>query len=127
MFLELSNGAESLLKEILEHRNEKGVVDAQFFFDKLDGMEYSEEEMYRSCFKELSDNELAHTHWADNGPYIITLTSTGLEYFEIKSRIKKEAQKEKWGARWHDVIVAALGALFGGVVTFLLFKLFGIG
>ena len=43
-----------------------------------------------------------------------------------KKAAEKEERKEKRSSRWHDVWVAAIGAVFGGIVTFLLFKLFGI-
>lgn len=122
----LTKGAESLLQEIIEHRNENGIVDADYFFNKLEAMNQADDEIYRSCFKELSDYDLAKTHWADNGPYMISLTSAGLEYFEQKKAAEKEERKEKRSSRWHDVWVAAIGAVFGGIVTFLLFKLFGI-
>ena len=91
----LTKGAESLLQEIIEHRNEKGIVVADYFFKKLDAMNQADDELYRSCFKELSDYDLAKTHWADNGPYMISLTSAGLEYFEQKKAAEKEERKEK--------------------------------
>ncbi len=122
----LTKGAESLLQEIIDHRNENGIVDADYFFNKLEAMNQADDEIYRSCFKELSDYDLAKTHWADNGPYMISLTSAGLEYFEQRKSAEKEERKEKRSSRWHDVWVAAIGAVFGGIVTFLLFKLFGI-
>lgn len=122
----LTKGAESLLQEIIAHRNENGIVDADYFFKKLEAMNQAEDDLYRSCFKELSDYDLAKTHWADNGPYMISLTSAGMEYFEQKKAAEKEERKEKCSSRWHDVWVAAIGAVFGGIVTFLLFKLFGI-
>ena len=122
----LTKGAESLLQEIIEHRNENGIVDADYFSKKLEAMNQAEDDLYRSCFKELSDYDLAKTHWADNGPYMISLTSAGMEYFEQKKAAEKEERKEKRSSRWYDVWVAAIGAVFGGIVTFLLFKLFGI-
>lgn len=123
----LTKGAEALLREIIDHRNENEIVDADYFDKKLKAMNPAEDNLYRSCFKELSDCNLAKTLWADNGPCMISLTSVGLEYFEQKDATKKEEQKERRSSRWHDVWVAALGAIFGGIVTFLLFKLFGIG
>ena len=125
MFDVLTKGAEALLQEILNHRKE-GVVDTTYFFKKLEEMDYSEEELYRSCFKELSNYGLVITRWADNGPYMISLTSAGLEYFGHKETVEKKKQKERRSSRWHDIGVAAIGAIFGGIVTFLLFKLFGI-
>jgi len=123
----LTKGAEALLQEIIEHRAENGIVDSTYFFKKLEEMNTAEDDLYRSCFKELSDYDLVKTHWADNGPYMITLSSAGLEYFEQKKAVEKEERKEKLSSRWHDIFVAAIGAVFGGIVTFLLFKLFGIG
>ena len=123
----LTKGAELLLQEIIEHRSDNGIVDADYFFNKFETMNVAEDDLCRSCFKELSDYDLVITRWADNGPYMINLTSGGLEYFEQKKAAEKEIKKERRSSRWHDVWVAAIGAIFGGIVTFLLFKLFGIG
>lgn len=127
MICDLTKGAEALLEEIITERNEKGVVNVVYFINKFNEMDFSEDTLYRSCFKELSDNNLVVTHWADNGPIIITLTSSGLEYFECKKAEEKEKRKEKRRSLGRDVLMAAIGAVFGGFVTFLLFKLFGIG
>lgn len=126
MFSVLTKGAEALLQDIINHRGENGVVDATYFYEKLEAMNHAEDDLYRSCFKELADYDLVITRWADNGPYMISLTSAGLEYFEQKKAAEKEERKERRSSRWHDIWVAALGAVFGGIVTFLLFK-FGIG
>lgn len=53
---------------------------------KLEAMNQAEDDLYERCFKELTDYDLAKIHWADNSPYMISLTSAGLEYFEQKKR-----------------------------------------
>jgi len=127
MYGTLTDGAEKLLKEILDQRNEKGAVNVMHFIEKFNQMDYQEDSLYRSCFKELSDNDLINTHWADNGPIMITLTSSGIEYFDRKKKAEKEERKDKRRSIWRDILMAAIGAVFGGIVTFLLFKIFGIG
>lgn len=126
MIYSLTKGAESLLKEILDHRNSNGEVDAMFFCNKMEQMNCAEDDAYRSCFKELSDCDLVKIYWADGGPFMISLLSAGLEYFEQKKKAEDKEKKEKCSSRWHDIWVAAAGAVFGGITAFLLFKLFGI-
>ncbi|MDO5332138.1 MAG: hypothetical protein Q4E99_05605, partial [Bacillota bacterium] len=122
----LTKSAENLLREILDHRNNDGIVDSDFFFKKLDAMNSAEDALYRSCFKELSENDLAITQWADGGPYMITLTSAGIEYFDQKKAAEIEKKEEKKSALKHDILIAGIGAIFGGAVTLVLFLLFGI-
>ena len=123
----LSNGAEKLLKDILDHRTEEGLVNTEFFCQKFEAMTPGEDEIYRSCFAELSDHGMIKTCWADDKPYIISLTSFAVEYFSSKKELEKKNRKESHRSQRHDIWVAALGALFGGIVTFVLFRLFGIG
>ena len=123
----LTTKAEEVLRDILSHKNENGSFDTKYWSEKFDTFSFEEDNLCRSCFKELSENDLVQTRWADNCPYIISVTSKGLSYFERKTQAEKEAKKEKHSSRWHDVWVAAIGAVFGGIVTFVLFKLFGIG
>ena len=46
------------------------------------------------------------------------------EWLKEKDRQKK---KETHSDRWHDVRMVVLGAFLGGLVEYLLFKIFGIG
>lgn len=123
----LTPNAEQVLREILSHRNENDSFDTEYWSEKFNSFSFEEDNLCRSCFKELSENDLVQTRWADNCPYIISVTSKGLAYFERKTQAENEAKKERRSSRRHDVWVAALGAVFGGIVTFVLFKLFGIG
>lgn len=127
MLNSLTPKAEELLNEILEHKDEKGNYSSEYWIKKFDEFSMAEDDLCRSCFKELADNDLVTTRWADNAPYYITVSSKGLSYFDMKKKAESEKKKEKRDSRWHDILIAAIGAIFGGIVTFALFKLFGIG
>lgn len=80
----LSKKAEDLLAEILEHRNEKGNCDIQYWKHRFDGLTVEEDMVLRSLFKELKDNDLIKILWADDVPYILVVLGKGLTYFETK-------------------------------------------
>ena len=53
----------------------------------------------RGCFKELKDNELIKSEWADNLPYSITILKNGYLYQEHKEtwlKFEKEASDEEF-------------------------------
>lgn len=80
----LSKKAEDLLTEILEHRNEKGNCDIQYWKQRFDALTVEEDMVLRSLFKELKDNDLIKILWADDVPYILVVLGKGLTYFETK-------------------------------------------
>lgn len=121
---ELTPKAESVLKDILEHKKPNGYYDADYwapFFNES----CPDKELIRSCFKELKDNGMIETQWADNRPFYITVTSLGLSFFEIKEAKEKEKKKEKRRSLWRDILLLVIGAVLGAGTTLLL-KLFGI-
>lgn len=71
----LSKKAEDLLTEILEHRNEKGNCDIQYWKQRFDALTVEEDMVLRSLFKELKDNDLIKILWADDVPYILDSTN----------------------------------------------------
>lgn len=82
MQVELTKNAEQLLVEIIEHRNQNGVVDLNYWSDKFNKLSSQENLFLRSSFKELSDAELIKVMWASNAPYHMTITSKGTSYYE---------------------------------------------
>ncbi len=126
-FCELTPNAEKLLQEILDHRNENEICDTYYWDKRFDSLDYAADTQLRSIFKELSDAEMISTQWASNGPFDMTILNNGLSYFDMKAEKEKREKKAKNADRWHDLQMIVLGAILGGVVEYLLFKLFGIG
>ena len=46
-----------ILKEIVSHRNKNGSYNTDYWKEKFDSFSIDEEELYRSCFKELREND----------------------------------------------------------------------
>ena len=78
----LSKRAEELLTEILEHRDENGNCDTNYWKNRFEDLSVTDDALLRSLFKELRENEMISTAWADNHPYILLLLAKGLSYFE---------------------------------------------
>jgi len=89
----LTRRAENLLKEIMDHRNEKGVCDTLYWKEQFNSLSVSEDTMLRSLFKELEDANMIAVKWADNYPYIILLLGNGIAYFEEKESLDDEKTK----------------------------------
>ena len=86
----LSKRAEMLLSEILEHRDENGNCDTNYWKNRFEGLSVAEDALLRSLFKELRENEMISIGWADNYPYILLLLAKGLSYFEEKEVPEKD-------------------------------------
>ena len=127
IFTSLSPSAEKLLQEILDNRLENGNCDTDYWAERFENLSFAEESQLRSTFKELSNAEMISTTWADDIPYMLTVLNNGVSYFDIKRKVEENEQKEKRSDRWHDIVMLIIGALLGGLIEFLLFKLFGIG
>lgn len=81
----VSKRAEDLLREILEHRDEKGNCDTDYWKDRFGSYSVAEDALVRSLFKELREAEMISVSWADNYPYILLILGNGLSYFEEKN------------------------------------------
>jgi hypothetical protein len=80
----ITKKAEELLKEILEHRNENGICDSQYWKDRFEFLSADEDAILCSSFKKLKEANMISISWADDYPYIIRLLADGLAYFEEK-------------------------------------------
>ncbi len=118
----LTPKAEEILKEILDHRDEKGNCDLKYWEKKFNDYSFTETSFYCDGFRELKNDDLITVKWAEGCPYILFPTNKGLSHFEQKKQAERMKRKEKQSSFWHDILVAAIGAVFGGIVTFLLFK-----
>jgi len=87
---QLSVKAEELLKEILEHRDDKGNCDSGYWKKRFELLSVAEDVILRSLFKELIETEMIFAKWADNYPYIIFVLANGISYFEEKEMNKLE-------------------------------------
>ena len=123
----LTPSTEKLLQEIIDNRFENGSCNTDYWEERFKNLSCAEDSQLRSTFKELSDAEMISICWADNIPYILTVQNKGLSYFDVKKNVEQKELKEKRSDRWHDIMMLIIGAILGGLVELLLFKLFGIG
>ena len=126
-FEPLTQKAEKVLQEILDHRFENGACNFRYWQKRFSDLPMAEDMQLRSIFKELSDADMISTQWADGTVYFMAVLNNGLSYFEMKEKAEKDEKRARSSNRWHDLFLVFLGAVFGGVVEFLLFKFFGIG
>lgn len=84
----ISKEAENLLFEIIEHES-----DGNHWAERFEAADHREDTILRGCFKELKDNQLVDTKWADNIPYIITVLKDGYLYQQHKEE-QERAERE---------------------------------
>lgn len=95
MFEELTPNAEKLLQEIIDHRNEKGNCDSNYWQERFNSIDFSEEMRLRSLFGELKEAKMISVQWADNYPYFLFLSDRGLSYNELKKGRKSMQTEHK--------------------------------
>ncbi len=80
----LSSGAEKLLRDIFEHRNEKGSCDLAYWKNRFDKLEsnFNLEVQIRSQFGTLHKENMIDVQWADDVPYELLILDRGFEYYE---------------------------------------------
>lgn len=111
-FNQLTPEGEALLKEILKMNEwdyKKKEEYWELIFEKLTD---NQDARLRSIFKELKDNGLIVTRWADNIPIDIDISNYGYTYFERK---KKHIKKEKRLSR-REWKISIISAIIGGIV-----------
>uniref|UniRef100_UPI00402845FE toll/interleukin-1 receptor domain-containing protein n=1 Tax=Ruminococcus bicirculans (ex Wegman et al. 2014) TaxID=1160721 RepID=UPI00402845FE len=85
--------AENLLFEIIEHES-----DGNYWAERFEAADHREDTILRGCFKELKDNNLVHTTWADNIPVIIQVLKDGYLYQRHKEEREKAERELTMGA-----------------------------
>lgn len=85
----LSTKAEKLLSEIIEHRDERGNCDTNYWKKRFEDVTVSEDAILRSLFKELREEEMISVSWASNYPYTLYLLAKGISYFEEKKETEE--------------------------------------
>ncbi len=89
--MKLSKSTEKLLVEMV--KNEDNL--AGFLKDKFESLTGSEDMKIRGMLKELSENGLFQTTWADNIPYNPSLTHLAEDYLEVHELSVTEFDKDK--------------------------------
>lgn len=82
--VKLSSESVKLLREIIEHRDENGNCNSQYWKDRFEKLSVSEDALLRSSFKELREAEMVSVNWGDDYPYLIFLLAKGKSYFDEK-------------------------------------------
>mgnify|MGYP001058251048 CR=1 FL=1 len=85
----LSRRSEEILREILDHRDEKENCDTGYWKKRFEDAHGAEEMLLRSQFKELIESEMISVGWGDDYPYIMYVLSNGISYFEEKQNISE--------------------------------------
>ena len=80
----LSSGAEQLLRDIFDHRNEKGACDLTYWDKRFEELEanFDLEVQVRSQFGTLHDENMINVRWASNVPCALHILDRGFEYRE---------------------------------------------
>lgn len=73
----LSDGAKSLLAEIIDNEGREN-----YWEERFSGLSHRDDVLLRCYFKELSDAQLIKIKWADNYPYLIQVSGEGYLYDE---------------------------------------------
>lgn len=89
----ITKEAENLLFEIIEHES-----DGNHWAERFEAADHREDIILRGCFKELKDNNLVHTTWADNIPVIIQVLKDGYLYQRHKEEREKAERELTMGA-----------------------------
>lgn len=84
-YIELSPQGEELLQEILTLKKRKNDKSA-YWHNRFDELSFDEDSLLRNVFKELKECGYIETQWADNIPYILTVTVDGTNYFNNKKK-----------------------------------------
>lgn len=80
----ITKEAENLLFEIIEHES-----DGNYWAERFEAADHREDTILRGCFKELKDNNLVHTTWADNIPVIIQVLKMATFISSINRNVKR--------------------------------------
>lgn len=78
----ISTETEKVLHEILDHRDEQGNCDSEYWKNRFEGLSIAEDAVLRSSFKELKEADMISVKWADDYPYLLFLLAKGISYFE---------------------------------------------
>lgn len=111
--VELTPNEEIVLKEILEHRLENGLVDNNYWDNRFETVTGQDEWTLRSILGSLKDKgKINIPQWPDGKPEIF-LKNEALEYFNVKELNEIEKKKEERKSLRKDILLLVGGALLG--------------
>lgn len=84
----ISKEAEKLLFEIIDHES-----DDEYWAERFEKANHKEDTILRGCFKELKENQLIVTIWADNIPVFIQILKDGYLYKQHKHEEQEKAER----------------------------------
>ena len=84
----ISKEAEKLLLEIIDHES-----DDEYWAERFEKADHKEDTILRGCFKELKENQLIVTMWADNIPAFIQILKDGYLYQQHKHEEQEKAER----------------------------------
>lgn len=87
---QLTPEAERVLREIHDHCREPGIIDVAYWSETFREKSSLSISRLRKLLKELTDKGFLQIRWAGNIPYTMSLSSEGLQYFEIKNAQNQE-------------------------------------
>ena len=117
-YKELSPEGEKLLQEIIELSNsEKDNV--EYWQKRFSQLSFQEDSQLRSVFKELKDCGYINTTWADDIPWVITVTNDGKNY-EFYKKEEKRKEKKLSHREWKIAIVSALIGAAVGLIPWII-------
>ena len=94
LYNQVSTEAEGLLLEIIKLKANNS-DSSKYWHSRFDSMNRDQEVAYRSLFKKLESVGLISVFWADNIPYMLTLTNEGKNYFELKEKYELQLKMSK--------------------------------
>lgn len=113
---------------MLSKEDKKRLLEIKKLFSDKSNVSFTDEQWqeYRNILDLLCVNNVIQDLEIDNANIYRKIGDFGIFENEL-SEFNKEESGDKRRSFWRDVLMAAIGAVFGGFVTFLLFILFGIG
>ena len=90
---QLTEAAEKLLREILNHRLENGNCDITYWGKRFEEASAADDVLLRSLFKELQEADMISVRWADDCPYTLMLLGNGISYFDEINKQRKNQSK----------------------------------
>lgn len=94
----LSDEAESVLKEIVDHEEI-----SDYWKNRFENLSNRDDTILRGCFKELRESGLIHVQWGDNYPYHIQILKDGYLY-EKKKEQERRLGMSQFEKELHDLI-----------------------
>lgn len=97
-----------LLKEIRKVKKLSEEEQQEYWTNKFDKLDSSDDLKIRNSFKALKEGNYITIFWVDNIPYHLNLTNKGLSYNRCISKIRSHSHIIKW---IFGIIATVIGAI----------------